>query len=387
MTMTPSASAQPCTSLQVRNPSGNYIVPGVQRGHPLRPASLRSTRTCSVAPARRPSVVVIHGGGPGRPAAASRTSDSSSKSLTQAGLQLVLGRLSARRSWQRFEDSLADLRSGARRSFAVRRRDFGIDRQPAGAARRGLRGAPGCAARQPSARPACIGAVLIGGLLRPRSRPRSLTAGHRRAAARARISDRTHHVRSCRRSSSFTEARTARSRSIRRAATARPSSRPADAAGWSEVAGASHRSENWWPTQWSYKREVTSAGSRTVAPVPAEAHRPHAVRASLHEGHSSTVESPRLRLDAFVPRTRQADPGGHRRARRRVGSWRQGDLCHAALRAAGASRAGVVLDRLSPDAGRRRIEEQLEDLRQAIRFVRASTRSLQHRSHAHRLDR
>ena len=29
-----------------------------------------------------------------------------------------------------------------------------------------------------------------------------------------------------------------------------------------EVAGASHRSENWWPNQWDYKREMVEVVSR-----------------------------------------------------------------------------------------------------------------------------
>ena len=40
-----------------------------------------------------------------------------------------------------------------------------------------------------------------------------------------------------------------------------------------EVAGASHRSENWWPSQWSYKREMVEWLS-ALARGRAFAHRP-----------------------------------------------------------------------------------------------------------------
>src|SRR5918994_7547630 len=55
------ASSQPCPSLQVRNPDGNYIIPGVQGDIPYS-GDLALDAYVQLAAGRRPSVVVIHGG-------------------------------------------------------------------------------------------------------------------------------------------------------------------------------------------------------------------------------------------------------------------------------------------------------------------------------------
>ena len=85
------------------------------------------------------------------------------------------------------------------------------------------------------------------------------------------------------------------------------------------VAGASHRSENWWPTQWSYKGEVTS-WITTVSGATAKAHQPHP------DGplQKDILFSPStgLKLDAFLPATKQPGPAviiAH------GGGWEAGD--------------------------------------------------------------
>ena len=60
--MTRAATAQPCPALQVRNPAGNYIVPGVKGDIPYS-GDLALDAYVQQGSARRPSVVVIHGGG------------------------------------------------------------------------------------------------------------------------------------------------------------------------------------------------------------------------------------------------------------------------------------------------------------------------------------
>ena len=66
-------------------------------------------------------------------------------------------------------------------------------------------------------------------------------------------------------------------RYCRRAATANGSCRLV------EVKGGSHRSENWWPSQWAYKRELITWLS-AQAPVPRGTHRPYRSHAAA-EGH------------------------------------------------------------------------------------------------------
>ncbi len=135
-----------------------------------------------------------------------------------------------------------------------------------------------------------------------------------------------------------------------------------------EVDGASHRSENWWPAQWSYKREM-EAWLWEVAPVPAEAYRP-TVRAALMK-HLVYSESPLLRLDAFVPRTSKPVPAVivvH------GGGWEAGDkVTYVTPLFEPLARAGLAwfsIDyRLTPGSTH---QEQLADVREAIRSVRAA---------------
>jgi acetyl esterase/lipase len=64
-----------------------------------------------------------------------------------------------------------------------------------------------------------------------------------------------------------------------------------------EVAGASHRSENWWPSQWDYKRELTTWLSGLASGA-----------STLSQFQSGVVQkdivfapATQLKLDAFVP--------------------------------------------------------------------------------------
>ena len=169
-----------------------------------------------------------------------------------------------------------------------------------------------------------------------------------------------------------------------------------------EVDGAGHRAENWWPSQWGYKPRIVDWLSRTLSFTLRQ---PRLVEGSVsvthcvieprshdsgrrgrsrgqhrnrqhpeHGGRCRSVDRRRGRRCAWpsqghrlLPRARpearrlhtvrstQRDwtvPRRDHRARRRLGSGRQGDLRHPAVRAAGEGRVRVVLDRLPPDAGR-----------------------------------
>src|SRR3954462_5092927 len=115
--------AQTCPAVEVRNPSGNYIVPGVQGDIPYS-GGLALDAYVHQDSALRPSVVVIHGGG--------WTSGSRIAHVGQI-LETITG---AGYNWfsldyrlggsERYEDSLGDIRAaiGFIRCHAA---DFGID--------------------------------------------------------------------------------------------------------------------------------------------------------------------------------------------------------------------------------------------------------------------
>jgi alpha-L-fucosidase 2 len=135
-----------------------------------------------------------------------------------------------------------------------------------------------------------------------------------------------------------------------------------------EVKGAGHRSENWWPSQWSYKRELT-AWLSALAPVPRDTHRQYEGTPLLKGIVYDT--SRQLKLDAFIPRAARPVPAVivvH------GGGWEAGDkVTYVTPLFEPLARAGLAwfsIDyRLTPAATH---EEQLADLREAIRFVRAS---------------
>jgi alpha-L-fucosidase 2 len=134
-----------------------------------------------------------------------------------------------------------------------------------------------------------------------------------------------------------------------------------------KVEGASHRSENWWPSQWHYKREIVTWLS-TLTSFPSQGHRPNSATDLLKDIVYS--ESARLKLDAFVPRASKPVPAiilVH------GGGWEAGDkVTYITPLFAPLARAGLAwfsIDyRLTPAAT---LQDQLDDVRQAIRFVRA----------------
>jgi acetyl esterase len=132
-----------------------------------------------------------------------------------------------------------------------------------------------------------------------------------------------------------------------------------------EAEGASHRIENWWPTQWSYKRELIDWLSALTHVTPAHRPRNGVVRKDIVYSPSA-----QLKLDAFVPRTGTPVPAVivvH------GGGWEAGDkVTYVTPLFEPLARAGLAwfsIDyRLTPAYTN---EDQIEDVRQAIRFVRA----------------
>lgn len=137
-----------------------------------------------------------------------------------------------------------------------------------------------------------------------------------------------------------------------------------------EVKGASHRSENWWPPQWAYKRELAAWLSKLV-PVTGAAHQPYAGTRLLKDIVYDKGRD--LKLDAFIPRRTRPVPAViivH------GGGWEAGDkVTYVTPLFEPLARAGLAffsIDyRLTPAATH---EEQLADLREAIRFIREGHR-------------
>jgi alpha-L-fucosidase 2 len=352
------AIAQPCSALQVRHPDGNYIIPGV-RGDILYSGDLALDAYVQQGSPSRPSIVVIHGGGW---SSGSRIAHIGQllEVVTRAGfnwfsLDYRLGGL------PRFEDSLADLRA-ALAFIRCRAGELGVDANQL--VLLGEDSGAHLAALLASERPAgVIGAVLIGGFYDLGAMPALTRNIDREVLARASPAARAvpqtpvlvvH-------GEADTEAPAHHAR--------RYCTRVSDGGGrcrFVEVAGASHRSENWWPGQWHYKREVVEWLSSLVG-----------VRGLTYQPRSGVVlkdivysPSLDLRLDAFLP------PAATPAAAVIIvhgGGWEAGDkVTYVTPLFEPLARAGLAwfsIDyRLTPAVTH---EEQLADVRQAIRFVRA----------------
>lgn len=353
------ASAQPCPAFRVRNPDGNYIIPGVQ-GEIRYSRDLALDAYVQRGAGRRPAVVVIHGGAW---SSGSRVAHVGQilEVLTRAGyhwfsLDYRLGGLA------RFEDALADIRA-ALAFIRCHAAELGVD--PARLVLLGEDSGAHLAALLASEHPpGVLGAALltgfydlaalptvgpdVGGDARVRASPIArivpqmppLLVVHGGADSEAPIDQARRYCGEVARASG-------RCRLL-------------------EVPGASHRSENWWPSQWEYKRELV-AWLSALAPVPAPAHRP---RSGVVQ--KDIVYSPRaqLKLDAFVPRASRPVSAAivvH------GGGWEAGDkVTYVTPLFEPLARTGLAwfsIDyRLTPAFAH---EDQLEDLREAIRFVRA----------------
>lgn len=353
-----SAYCQTCPQVRVRQPDGNYIIPGAQ-GDIQYAANLALDAYVQRRATPGPSVVVIHGG----------TWSSGSRVAHVGQILEVLTR--AGYNWfsvdyrpgglAHYADALADLRS-ALFFIRCRAKEFGVD--PNQLVLLGEDSGAHLAALLAAARPTgVVGAALLGGFFDLTNLPaatRDLPD-----AELDRASPLNQIVRGMPdllvvHGSSDSEAPIEQAR--------RYCDRAIHAGGrcrFVEGKGASHRIENWWPSQWSYKRELIdwlSALTRiTPAPQP-------------HKGvvQKDIVYSPsaQLKLDAFVPRA------GKPAAAVIVvhgGGWEAGDkVTYVTPLFEPLARAGVAwfsIDyRLTPAYTN---EDQIEDVRQAIRFVRA----------------
>ena len=354
----PAALAQPCPAVNVHNPDGNYIVPGVKGDIPYT-GELALDAYVQQGPGPRPSVVVIHGG--------SWTSGSRVahvgqilELLTHAGhnwfaVDYRLGGL------PKYGDSLTDLRQ-ALAFIRCRARELRVD--PDRLVLLGEDSGAQLAALLAAERPAgVIGAVLIGGFYDLGVTPgledvdAALLTRASPSAAAVKLPVLVVH------GSADTETPLDQAQRY-----CRDVDNGDGRCQLVEVKGAGHRSENWWPSQWSYKRELT-AWLSALAPVPRDTHRPYEGTPLLKGIVYDT--SRQLKLDAFIPRAARPVPAVivvH------GGGWEAGDkVTYVTPLFEPLARAGLAwfsIDyRLTPAATH---EEQLADLREAIRFVRAS---------------
>lgn len=352
------ASPQACPALTVRNPDGNYIVPGVKGDIPYA-SGLALDAYVQAGGRRRPSVVVIHGGGW---TSGSRIAHVGQllELLTRAGynwfsVDYRLGGL------ERTADALADLRS-ALEFLRCRAGDLGIgpDRLVLLGEDSGAHLAAMLAAERPAG---VIGAILIGGFYDlpvipalARDFPGEVLAA---ASPAARVAPGLPPLLVVHGGGDTDAPIDQAQRYCRDVVRAR------GRCDFLEVNGASHRVENWWPAQWTYKREMVGWLSR-VAPVSG----PARIRDGIVQKDIVYSRSTNLKLDAYVPRSPAPVPAVilvH------GGGWEAGDkVTYITPLFEPLARAGVAwfsIDyRLTPAVTN---EEQIEDVRQAIRFVRA----------------
>ncbi len=352
------AAAQPCPSLKVGNPAGNYIIPGV-KGDIRYSGNLALDAYVQQEPARPPSIVVIHGGGW---SSGSRIAHVGQilEFLTGAGynwfsIDYRLGGLT------RFDDSLADIRA-AIAFIRCHAKDFRINPNQLVVLGEDS-GAHLAALLTGERQPGVIGAVLIGGFYSLNETP-SLVG--------SLGGDFLTHASPVTSTASATpllvihggaddeapagQARRFCDRAVQSGARCE----------FVEVGGASHRSENWWPNQWHYKQTM-AAWLAKIGSLPSVPYRP---LAGVVQKDIPYRSSPTLALDAYVPRERAPVPAvivAH------GGGWEAGDkVTYITPILEPLARAGLAwfsIDyRLTPAFTH---EDQLDDLREAIRFIRA----------------
>jgi alpha-L-fucosidase 2 len=308
---------------------------------------------------KRPSVVVIHGGGW---SSGSRIAHVGQilEALTRAGynwfsLDYRLGGL------QGYEDSLTDVRA-ALAFIRCRAPEFGID--PDRLVLLGEdTGAQLAALVAASDAPGVVGAVLIGGFY-GQAAIAELSPGLdgnvvARASPESRVAPGMPPLLVVH-GGADTEAPAPQARAY--------CSRVTEAGGrcqYLEVEGASHRSENWFPSQWGYKRAMVE----WLAPLGRMSGSPRTARGGRLRKDIVYDQPSQLRLDARIPVSRKPVPAViivH------GGGWEAGDKVTYVTPLfeplSQASLAWFSIDyRLTPEFT---LEDQLKDLRQAIRFVR-----------------
>ncbi len=335
-----------CLSIKVRNPEGNYIIPGTKGDIVYRQVDGKELALDAYLQKRgneRPAVIVIHGGG---------FTSGSRVSFTGQFLELLTG---AGYNWfaidyrkngaSNYKDSLDDLRA-ALDFIRCNAKEFRID--PDRIALLGEDTGATLAALLAAEKPKGVQAnVLIGGVYE------QLTKVSNGMPATLLIHGSADQEVTPEQASQYGEA-------LRREGV------PND---FIAVANAIHRPENWWPAQWSYKAKLLDWLKQKLN-LTRNGHRPYKTNLQKDITYSSQHG---LKLDAYVPKGRGPFPAviiAH------GGGWEAGDkVTYATPLFEPLAKAGFAwfsIDyRLTPYV---RHQEQLNDLRAAIRYVQANAK-------------
>ena len=363
--LTGQARAQ-CLPLSVGNPDGNYVVPGVQGDIVYRRVGgqgLSMDAYVQRRGARRPAVIVVHGG----------DWDTGSRVafvgqflelLTRAGynwfsIDYRLGGLA------RYPEAVGDLRAAVE-FVRCHAREFQID--PGNIALLGEDAGAHLALMLAADAPAGIKAVVsVGGFydlgsvasLKVRYEPGLLSDASPAKKSLAKMPPiLVVH------GGNDTEVPPAQASEFCQAVQSR-----GGACTLAVVEAAIHRPENWWPTQWSYKSGLT-AWLHDVLKLSAPDHQPYVTRLTKDITYSAASG---LAMDAYTPAGAGPFPAviiAH------GGGWEAGDkVTYVTPLFEPLAKAGFAwfsIDyRLTPQFHN---ADQLEDLREAVRFVTGNAR-------------
>ncbi len=353
-------SAMECLPLQVRNPEGNYIIPGVKGDIVYRRANGIELSLDAYVQKRgndRPAVIVIHGGS---------WETGSRVSFVGQFLELLTA---AGYNWfsidyrknglNHFAESVDDVRAAVE-FVRCRAGEFRID--PKNIALFGEDAGAHLATLLAADKSVGIKAVIgIGGFYDFRQMPivgspypiqaSPITADLKSFPPALLIHGANDRDVPAQQASRFCEALRAVGRACEYIA----------------VEGAIHRAENWWPSQWSYKARLTTWLAREMKLANTD-HQPYETSLKKDLVYSARHN---LKFDAYVPPGKGLHPAviiAH------GGGWEAGDKVTYVTPLfeplAKAGFAWVSIDyRLTPQV---RNEDQLEDLREAIRFIRTN---------------
>jgi acetyl esterase len=370
--------ASECLPINVRNPEGNYIVPGVMGDIVYRRVNGKELALDAYVQKhgrKRPAVIVVHGGGWN---SGSRVAFVGQylETLTRAGynwfsIDYRLGGI------QNYKDALDDLRA-ATDFIRCNAKKFRID--PDNIALFGEDAGAHLAAMFLTEKPAGVkAAVLIGGFYDLREIPNLKSQILNLISRIPNPESQIPNSEFLAQASPITSINGVMPAAMIVHGAADREAPPEQAAKFCDalrqsgghcqyvaVDGAIHRAENWTPHQWGYKVAALSwLGSQLNHRFPA--HDPY-----LSNLKKDLTFDPlrRLKLDAYVPKGQGPFPGviiAH------GGGWEAGDkVTYVTPLFEPLAKAGFAwfsIDyRLTPQY---RHQDQIEDLREAIRFVRA----------------
>ncbi len=353
-------SAMECLPLQVRNPDGNYIIPGVKGDIVYRQANgveLSLDAYVQKRGNKRPAVIVIHGG----------SWDTGSRvSFVGQFLELLTA---AGYNWfsidyrknglNHYAESVDDVRAAVE-FVRCHASEFRID--PKKIALLGEDAGAHLAALLAADKSVGIKAVVgIGGFYDFRQMPvvgspysiqaSPITADLKSFPPALLIHGANDRDVPPQQASQFCE--TLRT--------------PGRACEYIAVEGAIHRAENWWPSRWAYKEVLTAWLAKEMKLAKAD-HQPYATNLKKDLVYSARHK---LKFDAYIPSGKGLHPAiiiAH------GGGWEAGDkVTYVTPLFEPLAKAGFawfsVDYRLTPQV---RNADQLDDLREAIRFVRAN---------------